>query len=56
LLVEDDGPGLPQDFDPAATAGLGMKVVRLLTDRLQGKLSFRAAEHSTGSRFTISLS
>ena len=56
LSVEDDGPGLPHDFDPAATAGLGMKVVRLLTDRLEGKLSFGPVEHSTGSRFTIALS
>lgn len=55
LSVEDDGPGLPPDFDPAASAGFGMKVVRLLTDRLEGKLTFGAAERGTGSRFAISL-
>ncbi len=34
LTVEDDGPGLPADFEPARSRGLGMRLVtRLLAER-----------------------
>ena len=38
LAVADDGGGLPDGFDPAKTAGLGMKVVRMVTRQLGGTL------------------
>ncbi|PWW04222.1 signal transduction histidine kinase [Hoeflea marina] len=38
LLVSDDGPGLPDGFDPASTSGLGMQIVRSLAKSLSGVL------------------
>lgn len=53
LRVEDDGRGLPEDFDPAASRGLGMKVILSLSERLGGTLSFGKAQNGSGARFTI---
>lgn len=52
LSVTDDGEGLPADFDPAVTTGLGMKVVSALLHQIGGELSYDAAA-SSGARFTI---
>ncbi len=52
LSVTDDGGGLASGFDPAATAGLGMKVVSSLVARLKGELTFGAASRR-GARFTV---
>ena len=38
LSVCDQGEGVPQDFDPTASRGLGMKVVGLLAKQLGGTL------------------
>lgn len=38
LRVSDDGDGFPADFDPQKTAGLGMKVVRMIVRQLGGTL------------------
>ncbi|CAL1692442.1 hypothetical protein MMB232_02609 [Brevundimonas subvibrioides] len=40
IEVEDDGPGLPVDFDPAARKGLGMRIVQSLVDQHAGVLTF----------------
>ncbi len=40
LSVADDGAGLPDTFDPAASKSLGMRLVRGLTGQIGGKLSF----------------
>jgi two-component sensor histidine kinase len=40
VKVCDDGRGLPVDFDPAASTGLGLQIVRtLVTSELHGTLS-----------------
>ncbi len=45
LIVHDDGKGLPQDFDPATTSGLGLSIVRTLVEEdLGGRLSLTAGE------------
>lgn len=36
LRISDDGPGLPDDFDPAKTSGLGMQIIRSLAKSLSG--------------------
>lgn len=54
LSVTDNGKGLAADFDPGATAGLGMKVVASLVSRLKGKMTFGNRERGeTGARFTV---
>jgi two-component sensor histidine kinase len=54
LSVSDDGKGLLANFDPFASAGLGMKVISSLVSRLKGKLSFNAPkEGGPGVQFTV---
>jgi two-component system, sensor histidine kinase PdtaS len=53
LSVSDDGPGLPAQFDPAKSKGLGMKIVRSLVKQIGGELHIRAGEHGHGTRFTV---
>lgn len=41
--IHDDGPGLPEGFDEDRDGGLGLELIRLLTDQLDG-----AMQRSTG--------
>jgi two-component system, sensor histidine kinase PdtaS len=42
--VEDDGRGLPDDFDPEASSSLGMSIMRTLVEgELGGRLAVAAA-------------
>jgi two-component sensor histidine kinase len=52
LTVADDGHGLAEDFDLHATKGLGMSVVRGITESLKGRLY---AANDGGARFTVEL-
>jgi two-component sensor histidine kinase len=52
--VEDDGPGLPLDFDPAARKGLGLRVVRSLVDQHAGALTYRSGIRG-GAHFSATL-
>jgi two-component sensor histidine kinase len=56
LSVSDDGPGLPGGFDPAATKGLGMKIIGSLVKQIDGKLQIARGENGHGARFTVSFS
>ncbi|HYG28131.1 MAG TPA: sensor histidine kinase [Caulobacteraceae bacterium] len=40
--VEDDGIGLPEDFDPWSQGGLGLRVIRGLSQQLNARLIFDA--------------
>jgi two-component sensor histidine kinase len=53
LCVSDDGPGLPEGFDPRAQNGLGMRMVLSLVDQMNGRLI--AVPTARGARFVISL-
>lgn len=53
LSVSDDGHGLPDDFAPETTNGLGMKVVRMVARQLGGALSFGRSDDLGGASFTI---
>lgn len=53
LSISDDGAGLPAGFDPAATGGLGLKVVLSLVRQLGGRLLFGSGDGERGSRFTV---
>lgn len=50
LTVHDNGPGLPQNFNPKKTRSLGMRLVHELCKQLRGALHF---ENDGGARFTI---
>ena len=53
LSVSDDGPGLPENFDPAATHGLGMKLVSSLVKQINGRLEFGRGDNDRGTKFTV---
>jgi two-component sensor histidine kinase len=49
--VEDDGPGLPPDFDPAVQASVGLQIVQMLVESdLRGELALR---HGRGACWEI---
>jgi two-component sensor histidine kinase len=48
LVVRDDGVGLPDGFDPAADANLGLAIVRtIVEDDLRGTLTFGGGRGTT---------
>jgi two-component sensor histidine kinase len=47
LSVHDNGPGLPADFDPARSEGLGMRLVHVLARQLGAKLSWQSDAWTT---------
>jgi two-component system, sensor histidine kinase PdtaS len=53
VSVADDGPGLPTGFDPTASKGLGMKIVRLLVKQIGGTLAFTTGTRGRGACFTV---
>jgi two-component sensor histidine kinase len=53
LSVSNDGPGLPDGFDPAACSGLGMRIVRSLVKQIRGELQFGRGDNNQGARFTV---
>lgn len=53
LSISDDGPGLPQGFNPAATKGLGMKLITALVKQIGGVLDIGKGDHGQGTIFTV---
>jgi two-component system, sensor histidine kinase PdtaS len=53
ISVLDDGPGLPAAFDPAASKGLGMKIVGSLVKQIGGELQIAAGKNGRGATFTV---
>lgn len=53
VSVSDDGPGLPKEFDPTATRGLGMKIILFLVRQISGQLQIAPGNHGKGTRFTV---
>jgi two-component sensor histidine kinase len=55
LIVCDQGPGFPPEFNPAtSTAGLGMRVVHALARQLKGGVTATANPNGKGACFTVS--
>ena len=50
LVIEDNGIGLPPDFDIANSKSLGLKLVNNLTQQLQGDFEIKSDSNS-GTRF-----
>ncbi|MDP3690660.1 sensor histidine kinase [Bradyrhizobium sp.] len=53
LSVANDGPALPEGFDPAASNGLGMKIIQSFVRQINGELRIGRAEDGSGARFTV---
>lgn len=51
LSISDDGVGLPAGFEPDASSSMGMEIVSILTQQLDGRLHIDGAE---GACFEIS--
>ena len=51
LTVQDDGIGVPAQFDPERADLLGLQLVQDLTDQLHGEISL---SRDGGSRFNVS--
>jgi two-component sensor histidine kinase len=53
LSVSNEGPALPKGFDPAASKGLGMNIIRSFIQRIDGKLQIERGDNNQGTRFTV---
>jgi PAS domain S-box-containing protein len=53
IILADDGAGLPDDFQPARSAGLGMRIVTALTRQIGGELTI--IERAKGAGFRLML-
>lgn len=56
LSVSDEGPGLPGNFDPAKSKGLGMKIIQSLVTQIDGTIRFSNCEDCSGARATVAFS
>jgi two-component system, sensor histidine kinase PdtaS len=56
LSVSNDGPSLPEGFDPAASKGMGMRIVRSFVERIGGALQIGRGDNNQGTRFTVQFS
>lgn len=53
LSVSSYGPNLPEEFDPACSKGLGMKIVWSLIEEIGGELRSGRGDGNQGTRFTV---
>ena len=53
LSVSDDGPGLPEGFNPAATQGLGMKIVTSLARQIGGQMRLAFGDGGKGTQVSV---
>lgn len=53
LEVRDDGPGFPPDLDAKKQRALGLSLVEMLTEQLQGELRLAACSDGRGACCTV---
>lgn len=53
VSVLDEGPGLPGEFDPANSKGLGMQIVMALVKEIGGELRFLVGDNGRGTRVDL---
>jgi two-component system, sensor histidine kinase PdtaS len=53
LAVSNDGPGLPEGFDPADRKGLGMRIIRSFVKQIGAELRIRRGDKDQGTRITV---
>ena len=55
LCVQDDGVGMPADFDLGRSASLGLSIVQTLVGELSGTLILAAREDGPGTRAIVTI-
>lgn len=53
LSVANDGPALPEGFDPGASKGLGMKIIQSFVRQIGGELRIARGNDGLGVRFAV---
>jgi two-component system, sensor histidine kinase PdtaS len=53
LSVSNDGPSLPEGFDPTDHKGLGMRIIQSLVKQIGGELRIGRGDRKQGTRFTV---
>lgn len=53
LSVCNDGPALPEGFDPTASNGLGMRIIQAFARQIGGELRIGRDYNGEGARFTV---
>ena len=53
LSVSNDGPSLPEEFDPTAGKGMGLRIIRSFVERIGGELRMGRGDKNQGTRFTV---
>lgn len=53
LSVSNDGPALPEGFDPAAGKGVGMRIIHSFVEWIGGELRIGRDDRNEGTLFTV---
>jgi two-component sensor histidine kinase len=53
LSVSNNGPALPEGFDPTASKGLGMRIIQSFARQIGGELQIGRGDNGQGARFTV---
>jgi len=53
LSVSNEGPGLPEGFDPTGSKGLGMRVIRSFVEQIGGELRIARCDKNERTKFTV---
>jgi two-component sensor histidine kinase len=53
LSVSNEGPGLPEGFDPICSKGLGMRVIRCFVEQIGGELRIGRGDKNERTKFTV---
>jgi two-component sensor histidine kinase len=53
LSVSNDGPALPEGFDPGASKRLGMRIIQSFARQIGGELRIARGDDGQGARFTV---
>jgi two-component sensor histidine kinase len=53
LSVANDGPALPEGFDPNTSKGLGMRIIQSFVRQIDGELRIGRGDDGSGARFVV---
>jgi two-component system, sensor histidine kinase PdtaS len=53
LSVANDGPALPEGFDPNASKGLGMRIIQSFVRQIDGELRIGRGDDGSGARIIV---